>query len=47
MIVTIHGALHFAARHPADKAAVSDSQPLAEGDFSMGWMRYSSLASEL
>jgi hypothetical protein len=32
--VTIHGALHPAARHPADKATVSGIQPLAEGDFS-------------
>ncbi|MDE7187918.1 MAG: hypothetical protein K2O13_10480, partial [Lachnospiraceae bacterium] len=33
-VVTIHGALHLAARHPADKATVSGIQPLAEGDFS-------------
>jgi hypothetical protein len=32
--VTIHGALHPAARHPANKATVSGIQPLAEGDFS-------------
>ncbi len=27
--VTVHGALHYAARHPANKAAVSGIQPLA------------------
>ena len=31
-IVTIHGALHPAAGHPADNFTVSDIQPLAEGD---------------
>lgn len=31
-IVTIHGALHPAAGHPANKAVVSSIQPLAEGD---------------
>ena len=30
--VTIHGALHSAAGHPANKAVVSSIQPLAEGD---------------
>ncbi len=27
--VTVHGALHLAARHPASKAAISGIQPLA------------------
>ena len=31
-IVTIHGALHPAAGHPADNFTVPDIQPLAEGD---------------
>ena len=31
-VVTIHGALHLAARHPANKVPVSSIQPLAEGD---------------
>ena len=57
--VTVHGALHHAARHPAGKIAVACIQPVytpfrsvlnkrrwrlgpPSGDFSMGWMRYSS-----
>ncbi len=28
-VVTVHGALHLAARHPASKIAVSGIQPLA------------------
>ena len=32
LIVTIHGTLHPAAGHPANKAVVSSIQPLAEGD---------------
>ena len=31
--VTIHGALHLAARHPANKVLVSGIWPLAEGNF--------------
>lgn len=31
--VTIHGVLHFAAGHPAGKAADTGSRPLAEGSF--------------
>ncbi len=27
--ITVHGALHPAARHPANKAVISDIQPLA------------------
>ena len=32
LLVTIHGALHPAAGHPADNFTVSGIQPLAEGD---------------
>ena len=32
LAVTIHGALHPAAGHPADNFTVSGIQPLAEGD---------------
>ncbi len=32
VFVTIHGALHPTAGHPANKAVVSSIQPLAEGD---------------
>ena len=58
-MVTVHGALHLVARHPAGKIAVACIQPVytpfrsvlnkhrwrlgpPSGDFSMGWMRYSS-----
>ena len=40
-MIDVHGALHPAARHPPSKIVAAGIQPLASGDFSMGWTCYS------